>query len=209
MEKSIFKNYENLPAEQKNIIERLKEGNERFINNQRMEQDFKSRRKELLEGQSPEVVLLTCSDSRIVPHYIFDQIIGELFMIREAGNILDKTSMGSIEYAASVLKSKLLLILGHDRCGAVTAAYEGAGGSEYINRIINYINPAIENVKDQHGKRTTVDHIIIENIILQMQRAYEMSDTLQQLISAGNFAIAGGLYDMASGEVRFMGKVIY
>ncbi|MEM4707791.1 MAG: carbonic anhydrase, partial [Candidatus Anstonellales archaeon] len=99
-------------------IEKLKEGNRRFVSGQRAGYNFAERRKEVLGGQKPFVTIVTCSDSRVVPEFIFDANIGELFVVRTAGNILDDVSLGSVEYGTGHLKTPLLLILGHEQCGA-------------------------------------------------------------------------------------------
>jgi len=175
-------------------LERLKVGNTNFINdNLNNEFQDSSRRKDVINGQNPFAVVLTCSDSRIVPELIFDTGISELFVIRVAGNIANPSSIASIEYAVARLEVKLIVVLGHQNCGAVTAALEGGDNGENIEHLFSFIQPAIsisdskkvDDVSHIHTKLTTErlkndSNIItkaIENEVLKIIPAYYSLET--------------------------------
>jgi len=128
----------------KNPLERLKSGNANFVNDLlNNDSQDSSLRKDVVSGQHPFAVVLTCSDSRVVPELIFDTGIGELFVIRVAGNIANPSSIASIEYSIAHLDVKLIVILGHQNCGAITAALAGANNGKNINHLFDFIQPAI------------------------------------------------------------------
>ncbi|MGL4934500.1 MAG: carbonic anhydrase [Cetobacterium sp.] len=132
----------------------LKTGNERFVNNKKFKQDLSKEKKDnLTKGQSPFVTILSCSDSRVISPYIFDQGLGDVFEVKLAGNIVDDLALGSIEYGIENLKTPLVLILAHESCGAVHATMDVANGKlkldkeSNLNSIVNKINPSISNLK--------------------------------------------------------------
>ncbi len=191
------------------LIERLREGNHRFVEVSIEAKDFNEQRKELVTGQKPEIIMLTCADSRVVPEYIFDKTIGELFVIREAGNVFGHVSLGSIEYAAGNLGSKIFMVLGHTHCGGVTAAIDGAEDTPFIKKIAEAVSPAVIITKAKGLPREeTINETIRENVRLQMQKSVDTSNLLRELVEKGRLAIIGGIYDLETGKVEFLDDAI-
>ncbi len=125
-------------------VERLKTGNERFVNDQwNSDKRFRSDRRALVSGQKPFAIILGCSDSRIPPEIAFDAGLGELFVVRVAGNVANISSVASAEYAVANLGTKLVVVLAHMNCGAVNAALSGIDAGQNLNRLLEHIRPAI------------------------------------------------------------------
>lgn len=187
-------------------INTLKEGNKRFVNNKTADKDFPMERAELAKGQKPYAIVVTCSDSRVPPEYIFDEHLGKLFVIRTAGNVLDKVELGSIEYAAEHLHSPVLLILGHTSCGAVHATIEGGElHSQNLEAIVNKIEPAVSKAKKTHKhEHELMDASIKENVLNQINYAEKNSKILKELIENKKLTVVGGIYDIKSGVVEFI-----
>lgn len=187
-------------------INALKEGNERFVNNKVLEKDFPMDRANLSKGQNPYAIIVACSDSRVAPEYIFDEHLGKLFVIRTAGNVLDKIELGSIEYAAEHLHTPILLVLGHTSCGAVHAAVAGGDlHSQNLESIVNKIEPAVTRAKKMHKhEHEVMDEAIKENVINQIKFAEKNSKILKELIEKEKLKVIGGIYDIKSGVVEFI-----
>ncbi|MEM4336115.1 MAG: carbonic anhydrase [Candidatus Anstonellales archaeon] len=179
-------------------IEKLKEGNRRFVSGQRAGYNFAERRKEVLGGQKPFVTIVTCSDSRVVPEFIFDANIGELFVVRTAGNILDDVSLGSVEYGTGHLKTPLLLILGHEKCGAVTATCSGGKAHGKIKDIVKKIKPACKKASGEVEKAIEINLDGVEAYILKK------SKMIKHLVEEGELKIKKAKYLLGSGEVIFL-----
>ena len=178
-------------------VAKLKEGNRRFVSGQRAGYDFVKRRKEVLAGQKPFVTIVTCSDSRVIPEFIFDANIGELFVIRTAGNIVDDVSLGSIEYGIEHLKTPVLLILGHEKCGAVTAACSGGEAHGKIKDIVKKIKPACKKAGGDVEKAIELNLDLVEKNILKK------SKIVKGLVEKGEVKIKKAKYMLSSGEVFF------
>ena len=147
--------------------EKLMEGNKRFLTGNLAKKDIgESRRQELAKGQQPFATVLTCSDSRVAPEIIFDQGLGDVFIVRVAGNVVEPTTLGSIEYGVEHLHTPLLIIMGHEKCGAVQATLEAKGEPEgNIGAILKKIKPAVETAKKAgKDKDNTLELAIKENI---------------------------------------------
>ncbi len=190
----------------------LKLGNKRFVEDkmEKFNLGF-DKRKSLANGQNPHTVILTCSDSRVTPEHIFDQGLGDLFVIRVAGNILSEDEIGSIEYAVDHLDSPLVIFMGHEKCGAVTAAVD-ASMSEVshttvnIEAILNRIQPAVEKAKASNPNLkgdALVEKSIDENIDLTLSKLVENSDLVVDKVKSGKLKIMGAKYKLSSGEVEF------
>ena len=182
-----------------NALERLKSGNTKFVNdnlNCKFKDSF--RRKEVLDSQNPFAVMLTCSDSRIVPELIFDTGIGELFVIRVAGNVANPSSIASIEYAVAHLGVKLIIVLGHQNCGAVTAALTGGNNGKNIDHLLNFIQPAI-SVSDSK-KVDTISHIHAK---LTAEKLIADSSIITKAVDDSALKIIPAYYNLASGLVDF------
>eukprot|EP01126_Amoeba_proteus_P026247 TRINITY_DN2600_c0_g1_i16.p1 TRINITY_DN2600_c0_g1~~TRINITY_DN2600_c0_g1_i16.p1 ORF type:complete len:172 (-),score=27.07 TRINITY_DN2600_c0_g1_i16:241-756(-) len=159
----------------------------------------------LLGGQTPYVTVLTCSDSRVSPELIFDEGLGEIFVIRVAGNVADPVTIGSVEYGCEHLGTPLLVILGHEKCGAVTAAC--SGNTEFagsVGDLIKYISPVVAKAKAQHPE-DFVPHAINDNILLQM-RTVLASPVIAKLVAEGHLKVVPAVYSLTTGQVTRLKK---
>jgi carbonic anhydrase len=193
-------------------LKRLQDGNQRFRASQTTirETSTPSIRGALAGGQKPFAIILSCSDSRVPPEIIFDQGLGEIFVVRVAGNIPDPVILGSIEYAAEHFKCPLIMVLGHKRCGAVTAAVESQGHPHgNIGAIIRTIAPAVEQAKkDARGlsKSDLVESAIDNNIKLVAKSLIRQSPVIRSLVDAGIVKVVNAKYDLDDGTVRLLEK---
>ncbi|MBI4653777.1 MAG: carbonic anhydrase [Nitrospirae bacterium] len=188
---------------------KLMDGNKRFISGKPAIKDISSdKRKELLKGQSPSAVIVTCSDSRVSPELIFDQELGDVFIIRTAGNVLDSVALGSMEYAAEHLHTPLVVFMGHEKCGAVAAAVDAKGEPEgNIGEIVKKIMPAVNKAKERGGsKEEILNNAIKENVLLSQKYAIEKSPMLKHLIESGKLKTVSSIYHLGSGEVEILSK---
>jgi carbonic anhydrase len=180
-------------------LQKLIEGNKRFtLSKQSHPNQNKERRQELAKGQKPFAVIVGCSDSRIPPEIIFDQGLGDLFVIRVAGNIIDDVAMGSIEYAVDHLGTRLIVVLGHSKCGAVTATVQGGAVRGHIGSIVQAIKPAIDAAKDQPGDLT--DNTIKANARLVASQIQSSQPILSELA----ITVVSAYYNVESGEVHIL-----
>jgi len=174
-------------------LQMLKEGNERYLKGKLTDKtDYKEEREVLDNEQDPFAVILTCSDSRVAPEIFFDQKLGDIFVIRNAGNVADTEGLGSIEYAAEHLKTKLVVVCGHSHCGAVTAAYSGGEFPPNIKRIVELIKPAVE-------KGGGLDKVIRSNVEVMVNKIKADS-----MIARLGVKVVGAYYDIHSGEVQWL-----
>lgn len=174
-------------------IEMLKEGNERYLAGDMCAKDSYVDDREVLDtGQKPFAVVLCCSDSRVAPEIFFDQKLGDLFVIRNAGNVADQTALGSIEYAVEHLGSPLVVICGHSKCGAVTAAYEGGELPPNIRSITDRILPACKMGGD-------VDEVIHNHVNVMVEQV--KNDEILKHMKA---VVVGAYYDVHTGEVVWL-----
>lgn len=186
-------------------IARLKAGNARFVKGRHKPANYVAERAELVKGQQPYAILLTCSDSRVPPELIFDESLGKLFIVRVAGNVTDPVTLGSVEYAAEHLGAHLLVVLGHEGCGAVKATVEGGHLPPNIEAITHDIEPAAERAKARHlDPPATLKAAIAENVRQQMRDARRESDVLREMVEKKSLTIAGGVYSLASGRVEWL-----
>lgn len=185
----------------------LTEGNARFVSGEVDAKNFPERRAELLAGQSPLVTVVTCSDSRVPPELIFDQGLGDIFVIRVAGNVMDPVVLGSVEYGVEHLHTPLLIILGHQSCGAVTAATEG-GAEGNIESIMTEIEPAVEIAMETNMTGSDLVEVAIdENIDLVIKNVLDRSPITRELVEEGELVIFGAKYSLETGEVAVLTKV--
>ena len=193
--------------EQTEAFSKIMEGNKRFVSGSLAERNIgDARRKELTTGQHPFAVVVTCSDSRVAPETIFDQGLGDIFVVRVAGNVLDPVVLGSIEYAAEHLHTPLLILMGHEKCGAVTAAVDAQGEPEgNIGAIVKKIIPAVKKARKQGG---TKDELVTNAIKLNVFQSYEdmmkSSPVLKHMIAKGELKVVEAMYHLGSGEVEVM-----
>lgn len=188
-------------------LERLKVGNQRFVHNKRIIQDFKEQVKETAGGQKPFATIVGCIDSRVVPELIFDQGIGSLFSVRVAGNVISEDVLASLEFACIIADTRLIIVKGHTRCGAIQAACESDGGEPgHLPQLIAKITPSIEQAQRSLGDEITPelkDEVSKLNALRSVAEIKEKSPVLRKLAEAGTIAIIGARYDVSSGEVSF------
>lgn len=184
-------------------LDRLKAGNRRFVAGQRVEHDSLTPegRARLAEGQSPVAVVLACSDSRVPVEMVFDQGIGDLFVIRVAGNVVDATQLGSVEFAVEALGSRLVVVLGHSGCGAVSAVLNERQTGERaespaLRAILDRIHPAVAGTSD-------VDTAVRANVATSVGTVLATSRGLAALAATGEVDVIGAVYDLESGVVDF------
>jgi len=197
---------ENLSARE--AMQKLKEGNKRFVKNQAQHPDESlERKKEMLKGQRPFVVILSCSDSRVPPELIFDQGIGDIFEIRNAGNVLNNHVIGSIEYAIMHLGVKLVLIMGHQDCGAVAATLSGKYETKFIQSLEDSIQPAIEDCKKQ-GLEVNSDNVVKAHIMQNINELFSQDKDLLKYMEDHDVKIVPAYYHLDSGKVDFLKKAV-
>ncbi|MEG4802287.1 carbonic anhydrase [Microcoleus sp. ARI1-B5] len=184
-------------------LKKLMQGNQRYIDQKRTFPDqARSRIVEVAQGQHPFATILACSDSRVAPEIIFDQGLGDLFDIRVAGNFLDDVVLGNIEYAAVELGVPLLVILGHERCGAVKAALDGKAVPGHISTLVAAIKPAVDATKNQLGDAW--DNAVRANVKMNVKKLKDSSPILAEAVKAGKLKVVGGRYDLDSGQVEII-----
>lgn len=185
-------------------LEMLKEGNQRFINGTpaKPRQDY-SRLIEVAAGQKPFATIVGCSDSRVPNEIIFDQGLGDLFIVRTAGQVSAYASWGSIEFAEEVLGTRLIVVLGHTQCGAVQAAVNLPEVPGHIVTLINAIKPAVEKAKEKHP-HDLVNASIQENVRMQVDQLKKLEPVLARRVREGSLMIVGAVYDLNTGRVEFL-----
>jgi carbonic anhydrase len=191
-------------------LTRLRDGNRRFVegtcsNNEKMSG---ARRAELLDGQNPFAVILSCSDSRVPVELVFDQGLGDLFVIRVAGNIVAPSQIGSVEFAAEQLGTHLVVVLGHSNCGAVNATLKALmeaqeTRSANLQTIVDHIRPALEPLIKENGT-IGLDEAVAANVRQSVDHLRRGSSILEGLIQSGELAVVGAEYSIESGKVRFL-----
>jgi carbonic anhydrase len=182
---------------------KLLEGNKRYASSKSVHPNQTAeRRTEVSNGQAPFAVIVGCSDSRIPPEIIFDQGLGDLFIIRVAGNIVDDIALGSIEYAVDHLGTNLVVVLGHGKCGAVSATVQGGEAHGHIANIVEVIAPAVEKARSQSGD--IIDNAIKANIGLVVNRIVSSKPILSDLVNNGKLKVTGAYYNIESGVVEII-----
>jgi carbonic anhydrase len=193
----------------KQALDILIEGNERFINNVRVQHDMLNVRDEIKDKQHPFASVLGCSDSRTTVELIFDQNLGDIFSVRLAGNIASRKAIGSLEFSTEYLGSKIIVVMGHSNCGAVKAACDNFHGGN-IGEIVHLISPAVEEEttitqKDQRNSSNNdfVEKVCFLNVQEQIKRILRYSRIIKNQVQEGRVGLVGGVYDLASGKVIF------
>lgn len=188
-------------------LDKLKEGNERFVNNIKAHRNLLQQVNETSSGQFPFAAILSCIDSRTSAELIFDQGLGDILSIRIAGNILNEDILGSMELACKIAGSKLIVVLGHTKCGAIEGACNNIEFGN-ITALLKKIKPAIEKEtktkSDRNGNnKTFVNNVTANNVFITVQKIKEQSILLSELEQAKQIKIVGGLYDLDTGQVTF------
>lgn len=189
------------PATPAEALAALKDGNQRFVDHKpqvRSTEEIEDIWTSISGGQAPFATVLGCADSRLAPELIFDQFFGDIFVVREAGNIADSpTNLGSLEYGQAVLGSKLVLVLGHSSCGAVKASLDTGNPGGNIQSIVDAIRPGIAGAK-------TLEEATSMNVRAVQARIREKSPLLRAAETDGKIKIVGGVYTIATGTVAFL-----
>lgn len=183
------------------VIDRLKAGNERFVADKldgKLQNS--SRREDLTGGQQPYAIILSCADSRVVPELAFDTGLGEIFVVRVAGNIANTSSIASIEYAVAHIGSPVIVVMGHESCGAVTAALSGGDNGYSLNHLLAHVAPALAAT----GEGASVNDVVRKNAELTAQDLQDRSPIIRGAVEAGKLKILPAYYHLGSGEVEFL-----
>lgn len=183
------------------VVQRLKDGNARFVKDSLdgKLQDS-SRRDSLVGGQQPYAIILSCADSRVVPELAFDSGLGELFVVRVAGNVANSSSLASIEYAVAHCGSKVIVVMGHQSCGAVTAALAGGDNGYSINHLLSHVTPAIAAC----GEGAGVNDVVKKNAELTAQDLITRSAIIRNGVENEGVKILAAYYNLDSGKVDFL-----
>ncbi len=191
-------------AAAKVALENLLAGNQRFVKGMRAPRAFDLRREKLVVGQKPLAIILGCSDSRVSPGTLFDQNLGEIFVVRTAGQVLDAAALASIEYAVDHLQAPLLVILGHEQCGAVTAAIAHGGQAHgNIGVLLGKIQPAIDRARQLNtSPEEMVEKVTDLHLEELAKQALEESEIIRSAAAGRRLRIITGKYRMSSGEVE-------
>jgi len=187
-------------------LERLMAGNERYTTNRSLPlNESNQRRTEVAQGQHPFATIFSCVDSRVPPELVFDRGLGDLFVIRTAGHVIDEAVLGSLEFGVAELQIPLLMVLGHAKCGAVTASIEAvehhAEAPASIAYLVKGITPAIELAEEETGDKLT--NCINANIALTVKRLRE-APILAEAVAAGKLLVVGARYELESGTVEMV-----
>jgi carbonic anhydrase len=188
-------------------LDRLMKGNARYVEGMSRRHDFKAEREALVGGQNPFASILSCADSRIAPEYAFDSGRGDLFVCRVAGNFANDDTVASLEYGAAVLNSPLILVLGHDSCGAVDATIKSLKDNTtlpgHLPSLVNALAPAVKAAKDQPGD--LLANATRQNVIDVVARLKSATPILSAAAAEGKIRIVGGIYRLDSGKVELVG----
>lgn len=192
---------EGLPPDQ--ALQKLQQGNARFVSALLTHPDLDpQRRLEVAKGQHPFAAILCCSDSRVPPELIFDQGLGDLFVVRVAGNVVNPDNLGSLEYAVEHLHTRLIVVLGHQRCGAVEAALEGKEVPGNLGALLARLGPAVEKARGEDGDRLA--SAILWNIRLTTQAIRTSEPVLAEEVRTGEVVVRGAQYNLDDGRVEFL-----
>ncbi len=188
----------------------LVEGNKRFAQNVKAQRNLQDQVFETSKGQFPFAVILSCIDSRVPVELVFDQGIGDIFSVRVAGNIVNEDILGSMEYACKVAGSKIAVVMGHSKCGAVTAACSDIELGN-ITSLLNKIKPAVNSIKESEGlsggekmSDNSIEEVAVQNVKLSIERIRKESSILSEMEKEGQIEIVGALYNVSNGLVEFL-----
>ncbi|MDP1800748.1 MAG: carbonic anhydrase family protein [Bacteroidota bacterium] len=193
-------------------LELLKEGNKRFVNNLKINRNLLQQANETSDGQHPFAVILSCIDSRTSAELIFDQGLGDVFSVRIAGNIINEDILGSMEFACKVAGSKIIVVLGHTKCGAVKGACDHVEMGN-LTALLTKIRPAVDDETQTKENRNSKNSVFVENVAtINVERSVksimERSPILKEMIESGQIGIVGGTHDITTGEVSFYSQTM-
>lgn len=183
------------------VLRRLSEGNSRFVSD-RLKGDLTItiKRESLINKQEPYAIVLSCADSRVVPELIFATGLGELFVVGVAGNVASRSSFASIEFAVAHLGTKVIVVMGHQNCGAVTAAMNGVNNGPYINQLLSLIKPAIV----ASPKSASINDVAKKNTVLTVEDLKNKSKIINNAVNNSGVVIVSAYYNIDTGKVDFM-----
>lgn len=185
------------------VLSELKTGNKHHVEHRYQHpHETLDRQRQLISGQHPHAEILSCSDSRVPPEIIFDQGLGDLFIIRVAGNVASDTEIASLEYGAEHLHIPLLVVLGHESCGAVTAAVQGAPPEGHLGALIDLINPAVQKTRGMPGD--PVANAVRVNVEMVVKQLRSSTPILSELVAHGKLRIVGAVYSIETGSVTWL-----
>ena len=190
------------------VVRDLMEGNNRFMNNNLIRRDHQAQLRQLTHGQYPKAVVLSCIDSRVPVEEVFDQGVGDLFVIRVAGNIENDHNLASLEYSCKVSGAKVIVVLGHENCGAIKSAVKGVDMGN-ITELLTHIQPAIDHHQDFQGEKNIenpdfLDMITTENAIMTVDDIRNQSPILKELETQGHLKILAAYFDLNNGQVTLL-----
>jgi carbonic anhydrase len=184
----------------------LIEGNKRFVNNLKANRDLLKQVNETSEGQHPFAIILSCIDSRTSAELIFDQGLGDIFSVRIAGNCVNEDILGSMEFACKVAGAKLVVVLGHTKCGAVKGACDNVRMG-HLSVLLDKIRPAVDDIQTTGARDSSnsrfVEDVAMHNVALAVKSIPERSPILKEMLMKREIGIVGGMYDVSSGIVDF------
>lgn len=188
------------------VLAELKSGNgHHVVHRYQHPHETLERRRQLVSGQHPHAEILSCSDSRVPPEIVFDQGLGDLFIVRVAGNVATDTEIGSLEYGAEHLHIPLLVVLGHESCGAVTAAVQGGPPEGHIAVLVDLIKPAVEKSRGMQGD--PVGNAVRANVEMVVKQLRTSTPILSELVAHGKLRIVGAVYSIETGSVTWLPDV--
>ena len=193
-------------------LDLLKEGNKRFINNLRINRNLLQQANDTSDGQHPFAVILSCIDSRTSAELIFDQGLGDVFSVRIAGNIINEDILGCMEFGCKVAGSKIIVVLGHTKCGAIKGACDHVEMGN-LTALLNKIRPAVDDEQTTKENRNSTNGEFVEkvgdiNVRRSVKSIMERSTILKEMIENGEIGIVGGTHDIATGQVTFFEDTI-
>jgi len=181
----------------------LKDGNAHHVTHRyKHPHETAERLRQLAAGQHPHAEILSCADSRVPPEVIFDQGLGDLFVVRVAGNVVSDVELGSLEYGAEHLHVPLLIVLGHQRCGAVTAVVEGGEADGHIGVLTALLRPAVEKTRGLPGD--SIDNAVRANVEMVVKQLRTSPPVLEKLVSNGELKVVGAIYSLETGQVTWL-----
>jgi carbonic anhydrase len=194
------------PGSPDEALAQLLAGNKRYVTGQNMHHDFGPERPSLAQSQHPFAIILGCADSRVAPELAFDQTRGRLFVVRLAGNFVDDNGLASIEFGASVLGASLIMVLGHNECGAVKAAVdvvtENAQLPGHLPGLVANLKASVEKAQGETG--SLVDNAIRANVLLNVEALRNSEPVLADMVKQNRLRVLGGLYELATGRVEVL-----
>jgi len=191
----------------KQALEKLKKGNQRFVTNKLLRQDYLAQAKQSSYGQFPWTVILNCMDSRSVPEFFFNQGLADLFTLRVAGNVVNDNILGSLEFATKVSGSPLIVVLGHTSCGAVAGACQQVELG-HLDSILNQIQPSVAQAKKESGIKNCKNERLInlaakKNALKMVEDIQKQSPIIREMVDKGQVGIVAGIHDIKTGKVTF------